>query len=293
MNALVRPHNPSFTVQSILERSGNTIAQCFVDDPNKQLPMAAKLLSHNEKSVVMRIKMHCKSLIVKAFDRTNPETVWSFRRELSVAQRLGSNGLAAKVISYNEDQRFIVFEFLDGVPLAEILIDTNITKWCKNLGRWYAAFSDRMPSRKVESDWLTYLRLYKEPAIKSLVEQHSELLSRYSVTDVRIAKNDAFMHNFLVTKEKGFLGVDFENSKAKPIGWDLLLATRVLAKEFPNKIDEISENILKGWEDSVGSIPSAEFAEFCVLFAEATSDQEIGFVDGVDAPTNRHRNVPL
>lgn len=276
MNALVRPHSSNFTVNSVLERCGRAVALCFVDDPAKQLPMKSELLSHNEKCLVARISMQGRSLILKAFDPDNPDTVWNMRRETQVARKLGETGLAAKVVGVNETNRFIVLKYLEGASLAESLVASNLGEVSEMLGQWFAQFNDAMPSQSIQSDWLNYLKRYKEPALQDLVQRCSALLKGLPLTEVRIAKNDSFLHNFILSSDDKISGVDFEKSAIKPVGWDLLLTTRILAKEFPEHVEVIASNLLKGWGGHVAGIPASNFAELCVVFAEGTASRTVG-----------------
>lgn len=276
MNAIVRPTNKNFTAHAVFERCATSIGHCFDDDPKNQRPMAAKLLSHNEKGLVARMEMNGQSLVVKAFDPENPDSLWNMARETKVLSRLSNTGLAARLVSINKMHQFLALEYLEGVPLADSLVESELPMICRKLGRWLASFNEEMPSQRTQSTWFDYLKHYREPALQKIVTKRATWLEKMPISELRIAKNDSFLHNFIISPNGEVLGVDFEASSIKPVGWDLLLTSRVLAQHFPHHINTITINLLQGWGKKVGLITAARFAKLCDIFARKTAFEPLG-----------------
>lgn len=231
--------------------------------------MRVRLLSINEKSLVLRIWMSGETCIVKAFDPEYPKAAQAFEREVGVYQTLADTGLIPGIRAANRAEGVMVVEYVEGRSLTAALHDGDPNALAQLWGQWLAEFTRGMPTRSAETTWFDYLQNYDLPALQTMMVAQQDSLKAAPIHALGIAQNDAFPDNFIVTPGGTFCGLDFEAASLKPVGWDLLLAARILGLRFPDRIADVTHHLLDGWGRPVGAVPVRDFAPICALFAQA------------------------
>ena len=267
----VRPHNPAFSFENVIKSSGPTLAKCLVDLGAREGQMSVRQFSHNEKCMVFRAGMDSTQVVAKVFDKRNPDTVRNFEREISVARVLSGTGLSPPLLHISEEARLAVFSYQTGRAVSEVLTSENVPIYAEKIGQWLKKFYHYMPKRKAEASWIDYLSRYSELNTSYIVDHLSSAPDHYSISFESIARNDMHMSNFLVGGNDTLVGLDFEASAFKPVGWDILLAARVLSLEFPEKTDTVAKNLVVGWGGEVGDLPAGRFENLCKTFVGATA----------------------
>jgi hypothetical protein len=262
----VRPHNAAFSFERVIKSCAPTLVKCLRDLGAREGPLSVRQFSHNEKCLVFRVGMDTSQIVAKVFDRDNPDTVWSFEREISVARRISDTGLSPALLHVSEDTRMAVFSYQRGSAVSEALTSENVQIFAEQIGRWLREFYGHMPKREAKAGWIDYLSRYNELDASYIDDYLNSMSEHYTISSAAIARNDMHLSNFLVGEDNALFGLDFEASAFKPVGWDILLAARVLSHRFPEQIDTIAKSLVAGWGGDVGDVPAPKFERLCGAF---------------------------
>jgi hypothetical protein len=121
------------------------------------------------------------------------------------------------------------------------------------------------------SDWYTYLQYYSRVMARLDYSDHEEFLSSMPIKTRLIAKNDAYLGNFMVSDNGRMVGIDFEKAQLKPYGWDILVTARILLRKFPNKMMELTEALVNGWGQGTDCMDMDEFLKLTRIFAASSA----------------------
>ena len=238
-------------------------------DPDEGLE--ATVIAANAISLLLKVRTGNRVVAVKVFDPANRSSSEGFQRELGVIEALAGTGLVPGLKGYSVADAFLVMPWIEGVTLGEALVEAGVPSAAFELGRWFGQFERHMPREVYEANWGDYLGAYAEPGIGSVIDSHGPFLRRLPIAERRIAKNDAFLGNFLKPENGTIIGIDFEAAAFKPPGWDLLLTGRYLARLAPSRIGDIADNLVRGYANPAGLVESEDLNALIRVFCLHTA----------------------
>lgn len=258
-------------IQSWIKRHGRVLAG-VLGERSTEGPLKVKTIASGERSLVFALTAGARQILVKAFDPDWDEAPQALQREAACLARLGPAGHAPALRGVSKESCFFASDYVMGGTVAEDLSDDNLTIRASELGRWFAKSAAVMPKRTVATtNWLGYLDRYEAVLTENKRDRHHDMLATLPIELTVISKNDGFLGNFIISETGGLVGIDFESATYKPMGWDILITARVLARRFPDRIEEIAAALVAGWGQGTDRINQAEFERLVVCFALLTA----------------------
>ncbi len=264
-------HADEFSLETWLRLHGVIAAKAVAGSDDVSGSVQVKTLQLNERCLTIHMNVGNRSGVIKAFNPALTQSRQSIDREVSILGALKGTGLVPELMAVSQKNHFFVSGFVAGSTQLKEIDERNVVSVACDLGQWFAEFSNRMPSAEVKSNWFEYLSRYDEVLTKEEREQHREVLSKLPILKQVISKNDAHLSNFIRQSDGRLVGFDFEAAMKKPMGWDILLTARVLAKQFPGQIEEIVTALVEGWGQGTDQIDQAEFRQLVMVFTLATA----------------------
>lgn len=254
----------------ILRRHGVQIARAVAGAPVISGEVGVAVLKRSDTAVTMRVTAGGKERIAKVF---LPNAVGSrdgFNRERICLTAINGEGLAPRPVAALSDAGCIVTEAIDGRPLSQVISAKNLQNYARQIGMWLRLFTTAMPSETADGTWWDYLEKVDGGTLAQKLEPHRAIFAVAPLKRVGVARNDGHLSNFLVTDKVELVGIDFANAQVKPVGWDLMLAARSLARMFPGQTRNFVPDLMDGWRGSRKKklvIPTGEMVR---VFAETT-----------------------
>jgi len=118
--------------------------------------------------------------------------------------------------------------------------------------------SNVAPNENAHETGAGYLGAYNGQFNRDVLEQQSRILKKTPVGKCVLAHNDNTLDRFILGKNKHLYFVDFEDSRMKPEGWDLVTAARSIFVRFPESLPEISAALHRGYQLSARACGLAE-----------------------------------
>lgn len=219
---------------------------------------------------MLSLQLGKRDVVVKIF-RHLEEAEQAVRREVAVLQRLTNTELVPQLRAYNLNCHFLAMDYIDGEALVYEIDANNAIEVARRLGRWFASFSELMKRKRLPDSWLGYLDRYETVLTADERRRYQAFLASLPIEEHAIAKNDAYLGNFVTTKDNRLVGIDFDAAVFKPVGWDILLTARVLAQKFPSRIEEVVRALVEGWGGGTDTISAEDFERLAMCFAFCTA----------------------
>lgn len=269
----------TFTVTAWMAKSGSVLTEALVNGP-VQGPIQVRTIRETDARLVFEIALGTRRFLVKAFDPNHPNSQKSVMREITCLTSLRASALVPEIELASPERRFLVMTFIDGPRLLDGIEPSTLDTVSVELGAWFARYAQLMPARPTRTTWFDYLSKYGALAETDAIEEARDFLSSAEVGQLMIAKNDAFLGNFLRARSGDLIGVDFEAAAFKPLGWDILDTARVLAKRYPQRADEVVAGLIRGWGRGTERLSPDEFAKVARCFVRATAHKAEGCPKG-------------
>ncbi|MAM63325.1 MAG: hypothetical protein CMH11_17730 [Maritimibacter sp.] len=197
-------------------------------------------LKHSAHSVVFRAEMDGGDVVVKVFGEGEKASD-RYQRELGAMEAARASGLVPRLRGHEPRTRAVIRDFVPGRPLNESVTSRTLAATCTRLGRWYGAFSRIRRVDGTSGNWGEYLDGVAALDGCGAISDVSLFLRDFDFPCVSLAKNDAALSNFILSPDRGLLGIDFECARFKPLGWDILLTARALSRNWPGRTDEVCD----------------------------------------------------
>lgn len=228
----------------ILNRLGDIIAHSIKPDYNGKKLSVTPLKSSNS-AWVFCVSIDDTKALVKIFADTD-DAQSAFDRERFALE--GFHEIQIPRLKFtSEPDRVLVMDFIEGATLNEIISDTELMRVSEHMGQWFGHMANAAPRQGSSGNWQGYFEEYDSGLNLEVLNQQKEILSAVEITHLALAHNDTVLSNFIIGSDTRLYGVDFENSRFKPEGWDLVMATRVLFMRFPDDLPMISVAMLRGY----------------------------------------------
>jgi predicted Ser/Thr protein kinase len=264
-----------FEIQTWIKRHGRAVYQALGKE-SFDGAFRVRTIASGRHSLVFELTAGGRRVLVKSFDPDWDGSPRALKREAACLSRLGPAGLSPSIKGFDEDALFFVSDFVDGSTISEELDEASLTRKARDMGHWFARFSALMPARTIaHTSWLEYLDRYDAVLTHQERDIHRDMLSALPIERTVIAKNDGFLGNFIVAEDGSLVGIDFESATYKPLGWDILINARVLARRFPGRIDDIASALVAGWNQGTDCIGKEDLRRLAVSFALLTAFKDL------------------
>ena len=260
----------AFTSTAWIAQYGATLAK-GLSTGLLHAPVRVTTIRRTDTCLVLDIAPGTERFLVKAFNPSDPESQNLVTREINCLTALRGSGLVPDIALACPEHRFLAMTFIEGPRLLDTMEPSGLDAVSVELGAWFARFTRRMPGRPTHTTWLDYLSRYPALADRSATRAARELLSSAAIGRLSIAKNDAFLGNFLRARTGELIGIDFETAAFKPFGWDILDTARVLCRRYPQRADEVVAGLIRGWGQGTESLSAEAFSEIARCFVRATA----------------------
>jgi Ser/Thr protein kinase RdoA (MazF antagonist) len=263
----------AFTPQDWIRRNGPAVARTVFPDGRFPCDIDVAVVARRAGRMVLRVEADGEAVAVKAFDPADPVARAAFGRERAALRALTGSGLAPAVRAEGRREPFVILDWIEGKPLVRAFDPRDAAARAGALGHWLAACAGRMAphGRDADLDWQRYLACYPDLKDDSTLAGARGFLEALPIRRLAIAHNDAVPGNFLVHPDGSLTGIDFEAAALKPLGWDVLLAARMLARRFPGAGRRLCDALVDGWGQGTECLPEDAFRRLVQLFAQATA----------------------
>ena len=251
------PPDPRNVARALTHITGVDIAP---DDVHMQL------ISKHADRMVQRVTVGTDIYFLKVFDNTREDARPACEREVFAMTVLRDTGLAPQLLAFNRSGAFIITEPVPGLMLEAALTNDTLAERAFQIGEWSARYIAYQPRRETDIDWFDYIRQYSGIVTRETEIEARQLFSGRPTPDFALAKHDQSPMNFILTPDETLIGIDFERTRFKPIGWDVIAAAWVLLKRYPDREADITASLCAGWksveQENVPDVPADVVAYF-------------------------------
>lgn len=237
----------------------------MIEPPELSIPQAEQVARHlaakspgdvklitvgeTDNSVSLRAETDSRQVFIKLF-RPGMVARQAYQRE-QTALAVFSGDLVPQILLADPDTGFLITEFIQGRMLADSVTEQNQPQMAEFLGNWLGRLANLAPRLEYDGNWAGYLDRYESGFDKAVLADHAAFLSGQRIGQLVLARNDNALSNFVIAPNRRLYGVDFEFSRMKPEGWDLMTAARAFLDMFPQDFDVITSSLLRGYRLTV------------------------------------------
>lgn len=229
---------------AVISKLGGEISQILMPGHDKDA-LSILPLKTSKSSKTFKADLAGRAGIIKLFTphkRKNDP----FERERWALDLLHSE-FVPKLLFVSVPDRLIMTDFIDGQTLAEIIKSHNMLRNAEHLGQWFGKLSNISPRKPSGENWQSYLQKYDTGFDTQVLQGGDVILQSTPITRMLVAHNDNDLSNFILGTDKKLYGVDFETSRFKPEGWDMITASRFMFRKFPDHLDIIVDAMCRGY----------------------------------------------
>lgn len=230
-------------------------------------PVVVRRLVDRPGIAVLDLDLDGTRVIAKIFTEQNSDPAISCEREAFAMLRLKDSGLAPRLYTFATEEHFLVSEFVFGDRLDTRLTGDNLVDWARKIGAWSARYIARQPRRDHAIDWFGYMALYRGVISDEVEDTARERYGGVPVGAFALAKHDLDPSNFIVRPDGGLVGIDYERTRFKPVGWDIIAAAWVLMDAFPDREGDIVPALIAGWNSAAAEPLPDHFEHLATFFA--------------------------
>jgi thiamine kinase-like enzyme len=148
----------------------------------------------------------------------------------------------------SEPDLVLVTRYIKGTPLSETVTSDTLIRMAEFLGQWFGRLANIAPHSPADTNWADYLAQYQSGFNPDLLIQQDMTLGQVPICRLILSHNDNALGNFILGADKQLYAVDFEDSRMKPEGWDLITAANALFRRFPDELQTISASLFRGYQ---------------------------------------------
>lgn len=238
----------TFRIEDWLGRHGRKVIKILYRNSAQTGNVRVNTILNRDDRTVLKVGSEESALIIKIFRSNDQSAQTASEREAYGLIALNGLELSPKLFAFSRGDAYVIEEFVKGELLSDIATEKNLLDISRKIGIWAAKYITTQPVRTEEIDWYDYLKLYREPQGWDCNHKAHGKMSGQPVKRFALAKNDLHLSNFVQRNDGHLIGFDFEKSRFKPVGWDVLVAARQLSKMFPAEEGAIVDALVEGWQ---------------------------------------------
>jgi hypothetical protein len=258
-------------VDDWLQEHGPSVMRRVTGLEQSDTPVQVRRITQRESSSVIELDLAEHRLIAKIFDQSSDKARNACQREAFALHSLKGTGLAPKLHLYAEDYAFVVMEAVQGKMLAGLVDASNLVQRAWQMGAWSASYIGHQMTRDMDIDWYNYMRVYRGIIDDSVRDEARQRFGALPVQKFALAKHDMDPVNFMVADSGELIGIDFETTRFKPVGWDVMTGAWALMERFPGRDEEIIDALISGWNSVGAEHTPTEFRDIALFFARRAS----------------------
>ncbi len=262
----MREHTKA-ALQAWLRQNGLPVVHAITGGVTPSRPIGVHLVRERAGVGVFEIDCDGRKAVVKAFDNRSEEARTACEREAFALHRLRDKGLVPRLITYAPAEAFIVSEYVPGARVDTILNDDTLLDLSRRIGAWLARYIAHQPTRKLELDWYSYFTQSGGVITDAVRAEAHTRFGTNRIAQFALAKNDLAPENFILKDDGTLIGIDFERSRFKPVGWDVIAAAWVLIKRFPGREADFVPALVQGWQGARAAQAPKDFEALATFFA--------------------------
>lgn len=232
-----------------------------------EAPVVVRRLVDRPGIAVLDLDLDGTRVIAKIFTEQNSDPAISCQREAFAMLQLKDTGLAPRLYKFAREENFLVSEFVFGDRLDKRLTAANLVDWAWKIGEWSACYIARQPRRDHAIDWFDYMALYRGVITDKVEAMARERFSGVPVEAFALAKHDLDPSNFMVRPDGRLVGIDYERTRFKPVGWDIIASAWVLMDRFRDREGDIVPALVAGWNSAAAEPLPDHFEQLATFFA--------------------------
>lgn len=255
----------NFPAEEWLRTHASDIGTAVLGGTAPSAPPTIQTIAERRERVVAKLSFDGTQAIAKIFDDRKEGAKNACEREIYALATLGETGLVPRLYSFSNEHSFAVMEFIPGQTLEVNLSPSNVLERAHQIGAWSARYIASQPRRDLDIDWFAYFSLYQGLVTDAVSQEARKRFEPQKVKRFALARNDQSPTNYIVRADGQLIGIDFERTRFKPVGWDVITAAWVLQKRIKGRTEDIVSALIAGW-NSVGVDETPENFEDLALF---------------------------
>lgn len=255
-------------LEAWLRENGGPVVTAINQGARPVNPVGVRMIRERSGVGVFELTCDSRRAIVKVFDNRSKDARNACEREAFALHTMRQTGLVPRLITFAPDEAFVVTEFVEGTSVEALLTEHNLIPLSQKIGAWLARYIACQPMRHLDLDWFSYLGQYTGVITDAVKEQARAQFGSNRIAAFALAKNDLAPENFIQRDDGTLVGIDFERSRFKPIGWDVIAAAWVLIKRFPGREDDFIPALIDGWNSAGAAEAPHGFEALTMFFAK-------------------------
>jgi tRNA A-37 threonylcarbamoyl transferase component Bud32 len=232
-------------IQKKLSNIGDILAR-ILDPSHVQTDLVLEVIKRSEISTSIKAKLGDTVGFLKLFHEGENATD-AFDRERRALELLMGEQVP-KLLFVAEAEHVIMTSFIKGKSVLGTLSSNNVNQVSEHMGQWFGRLANKAPKTNYEGDWASYMDLYSSGFETDILDNQRPILEQSRIANLTLSHNDNALGNFIMGADKRLYAVDFEDSRMKPEGWDLITAGRALFGQMPRELPIISGSLLRGYQ---------------------------------------------
>lgn len=189
------------------------------------------LVKQGRRALTLRVLHKDRAVCLKLFSDTAPDAQAAYMRERNCLIAFSHTGLVPRIIGFEDAARIVFTQPVEGPSATAPGNGLTPEQTGARLGEWMARLNAVAPSRKACGNWLSFFRKFPGLELQGLGPARA-LLADIPLCGLSLSRGDAALHNYIVTADGGLVGVDFEEARMRPHGWDYITAHNALLLRF-------------------------------------------------------------
>ncbi|WP_164726764.1 aminoglycoside phosphotransferase family protein [Shimia sediminis] len=242
----LRKENWKEDVMAALAGQERMIAAALEGEP---LPdrIDIELVKANRTSVTTRALLGTRTFILKLFAREGLQSELYYQREKGALMALRGRGVAPRLIGFCDQRHFLMMQAVPTLEHAQAQARLGWLGFAREIGAWLGRIDRAAPGRPAHGNWATYLSRYTDQLCLENAPVAQDILSRIPLCGQSLAQCDASLGNVIFRPDGSVVGVDFEQARFRPRGWDFAMYFISLVERMPDQAEEILAALAEGF----------------------------------------------
>lgn len=242
----LRKENWKDDVMAALAGQERAIAAALEGEP---LPdrIDVELVKANRTSIAARVIVGSHTFVLKLFALEGIQSEVLYQREKGALMAYRSHDVAPYLIGFCDKRRFVMMR---EVPALEQTAAQDMLGWrgfAREIGAWLGRMDRASPARPGHGNWASYLARYGDQLCLENAPVAQDILSRIPLCGQSLAQCDAALGNVIFRPDGSVVGVDFEQARFRPRGWDFAMYFISLVERMPDHAEDILAALADGF----------------------------------------------
>ena len=206
-----------------------------------------ELVKANRCSITARLNIGRDTLILKLFASQGARSKARYQREKGALIALSGQAVVPRLIGFCDERHFVLMHEVAAIDHSSTLNMLGWQGFAYEIGAWLGRLDRAAPARPAHGNWATYLDRFGDQLCLENVPVARDILSRVPLCGQSLSQCDASLGNVLFRSNGTALGVDFEQARFRPRGWDFAMYFISLAERMPDRAEETLTAMAEGF----------------------------------------------